>query len=194
MSIIWEPCAAGARVLRVLGDSPCPAVPETVEGLPVTEIGPYCFADKPVKAGARRSGADTHEITGNFVEEVTLPDTVRTLHSAAFYNCRRLRRLSLGAGVEGLGSDLFTNCRSLARLCLRAAPDAPTGLKKLLGAISADITAEFDGARLFYPEYSEFLDENTPAHIFNHNIEGEGYRMRQCFTAVSYTHLTLPTT
>ena len=183
MSIIWEPCAAGARVLRVLGDSPCPAVPETVEGLPVTEIGPYCFADKPVKTGARRSGADTHEVTGNFVEEVTLPDTVRTLHSAAFYNCRRLRRLSLGAGVEGLGSDLFTNCRSLARLCLRAAPDAPTGLKKLLGAISADITAEFDGARLFYPEYSEFLDENTPAHIFNHNIEGEGYRMRQCFTA-----------
>ena len=78
MSIIWEPCAAGARVLRVLGDSPCPAVPETVEGLPVTEIGPYCFADKPVKAGARRSGTDTHEITGNFVEEVTLPDTVRT--------------------------------------------------------------------------------------------------------------------
>ena len=103
------------------------------------------------------------------------------LHS--FLALRRLRRLSLGAGVEGLGSDLFTNCRSLARLCLRAAPDAPTGLKKLLGAISADITAEFDGARLFYPEYSEFLDENTPAHIFNHNIEGEGYRMRQCFTA-----------
>ena len=61
MWIVWEPCAAGARVLRVLGDSPCPAVPETVEGLPVTEIGPYCFADKPVKAGARRSGADTHE-------------------------------------------------------------------------------------------------------------------------------------
>ena len=37
------------------------------------------------------------------------------------------------------------------------------------------------GARLFYPEYFELLDENTPAHIFNHSIEGEGYRMRQCF-------------
>ena len=44
MSIVWEPCAAGARVLRVLGDSPCPALPETVEGLPVTEIGPYCLS------------------------------------------------------------------------------------------------------------------------------------------------------
>ena len=54
MSIIWEPCAAGARVLRVLGDSPCPAVPETVEGLPVTEIGPYCFADGQGRGAAQR--------------------------------------------------------------------------------------------------------------------------------------------
>lgn len=189
MAVYWEGCAGGARVLRVLGDTPCPTVPDTVAGLPVVEIGPYCFADKPVKAGAALCGADGHEITGNFVEEVTLPATVRVLHSAAFYNCRRLRRVSLGAGVESLGSDLFTNCRQLQAFCLRAAADAPTGLKKLLGAVSADITAELDGARLFYPEYSEFLDENAPAHIFNHSIEGEGYRMRQCFTpggAVDY--------
>lgn len=189
MSVCWEPCPGGARVLRVLGDSPCPAVPACVEGMAVVEIGPYCFADKPIKAGAHRTGSDTHEITGSFVEEVTLPDTVRVLHSAAFYNCRKLRRISLGAAVESLGSDLFTNCRCLQVFRLRAAPDAATGLKKLLGAVSADITVELDGARLFYPEYSEFLDENTPAHIFNHSIEGEGYRMRQCFAggAVDYT-------
>lgn len=124
MSIVWEPCAAGARVLRVLGDSPCPAVPETVEGLPVTEIGPYCFADKPVKAGARRSGADTHEITGNFVEEVTLPDTVRTLHSAAFYNCRRLAPPQPWGRGRGAGRDLFTNCRAL-RGCVCAPRPTP---------------------------------------------------------------------
>lgn len=189
MSVFWEPCAAGARVLRVLGDAPCPAVPAAVEGRPVTEIGPYCFADKAVKSDALRSGDEVHELTGNFIEEVTLPDTVRVIHSAAFYNCRRLRRVTLGAAVESLGSDMFTNCRCLQVFRLRAAPDAATGLKKLLGAVSADITVEFDGARLFYPEYSEFLDENTPAHIFNHSIEGEGYRMRQCFTpggAVDY--------
>ena len=166
MTVFWEPCAGGVRVLRLLGDTPCPAVPGVIGGLPVVEIGPYCFAERPVRPGAQCTGTDTHEITGNFVEEVTLPDTVQVLHSAAFYNCRQLR--------------VFT---------LRAAAAAPTGLKKLLGAVSADITAELDGARLFYPEYSEFLDENTPAHIFNHSIEGEGYRMRQCFTpggAVDY--------
>ena len=133
MGLYWEPCPGGARLLRLLGDTPCPAVPGTIEGLPVAELGPYCFADRPVRPGARRTGDDTHEITGNFVEEVTLPDTVRVLDSAAFYNCRRLRRLSLGAGVEGLGSDLFTNCRSLARLCLRAAPDAPHRPEKAAG-------------------------------------------------------------
>lgn len=99
-----------------------------------------------------------------------------------FTTAARLRRVTLGPGVEGFGSDLFTNCRQLQTFRLRAAADAPTGLKKLLGAVSADITVELDGAQLFYPEYSEFLDENTPAHIFNHSIEGEGYRMRQCFT------------
>ena len=166
MGLYWEPCPGGARLLRLLGDTPCPAVPGTIEGLPVAELGPYCFADRPVRPGARRTGDDTHEITGNFVEEVTLPDTVRVLDSAAFYNCRQLQTFRL-----------------------RVAADAPTGLKKLLGAVSADITVELDGAQLFYPEYSEFLDENTPAHIFNHSIEGEGYRMRQCFTpggAVDY--------
>lgn len=181
VGLYWEPCPGGARLLRLLGDTPCPAVPGTIEGLPVAELGPYCFADRPVRPGARRTGDDAHEITGNFVEEVTLPDTVRVLDSAAFYNCRRLRRVTLGPGVEGFGSDLFTNCRQLQTFRLRAAADAPTGLKKLLGAVSADITVELDGAQLFYPEYSEFLDENTPAHIFNHSIEGEGYRYRQCF-------------
>ena len=55
-----------------------------------------------------------------------------------------------------------------------------------MAAVSADIGAVFAPggavqAKVFYPEYFEFLDENTPAHIFNHSIEGEGYRYRQCF-------------
>lgn len=173
-------------MLRVLGDSPCPVVPDMVDDLPVTEIGPYCFADKAVTGGTLWPArmADTHEITGNFVESITLPDTVRVIDSAAFYNCRKLRRVSLGKAAASFGSDLFTNCRSLETLELHAGPGEPTGLKRLLVAISADVTVEFTGgARLFYPEYFELLDENTPAHIFNHSIEGEGYRMRQCFAA-----------
>ena len=230
------PLAGGAaRLVRVYGGEPCVKLPGAVpapegEGQwPITELGDYCFSEKPrglpgpekicryerAEDGklclTRAFGRDVsgkerysfdfdapaapaqddelHPICGNFLEEVTLPDSLRVIGSCTFYNCRRLRRVTLGPGVEGFGSDLFTNCRQLQTFRLRAAADAPTGLKKLLGAVSADITVELDGAQLFYPEYSEFLDENTPAHIFNHSIEGEGYRMRQCFTpggAVDY--------
>lgn len=194
MAVVWQPCGDGVRILRVLGDSPCPVVPAFVDGRPVTEVGPYCFAARPVEGGALwpADSGETHEVTGDFLEEVVLPDSVRILHSAAFYNCHRLRRVEAGPYLESLGSDLFTNCRALHTFALRAAPDTGTGLKKLLGAVSADVSAEFlgaPGAQLFYPEYFEWLDENTPAHIFNHSIEGEGYRMRQCFAggAVDYT-------
>lgn len=187
----WQPCSSGARLLKVYGDTPCPVLPAEIGGLPLTEIGPYCFAEKRPQTGLLSlpdgmTANALHCICGNFLEEVTLPDSVRVLDSAAFYNCRSLRRLELGPGCETIGSDLFTNCRSLTCLALRCSPSEPSGLKKLIGSISADITAEFasDGhvqARLFYPEYFEYLDENTPAHIFNHSIEGEGYRYRQCF-------------
>ena len=230
------PLAGGtARLVRVYGGEPCVKLPGAVpapegEGRwPITELGDYCFSEKPrglpgpektcryeraedgklclTRAFGRDVGGkerysfdfdapaapaqddELHPTCGNFLEEVTLPDSLRVIGSCTFYNCRRLRRVTLGPGVEGFGSDLFTNCRQLQTFRLRAAADAPTGLKKLLGAVSADITVELDGAQLFYPEYSEFLDENTPAHIFNHSIEGEGYRMRQCFTpggAVDY--------
>ena len=125
LGILWQACPGGARILRVFGDSPCPALPVQIEGFPVVEIGPYCFAQnqrsQPADArfwsvDGRGPAAYPHPIAGDFVQGVTLPAGVRAVQ-----------------------------------------------------------------AKVFYPEYFEFLDENTPAHIFNHSIEGEGYRYRQCF-------------
>ena len=48
LGILWQACPGGARILRVFGDSPCPALPVQIEGFPVVEIGPYCFAQKDV--------------------------------------------------------------------------------------------------------------------------------------------------
>ena len=210
MGLYWEPCPGGARLLRLLGDTPCgniahwtnpkcgtcaryesdtpcPAVPGTIEGLPVAELGPYCFADRPVRPGARRTGDDAHEITGNFVEEVTLPDTVRVLDSAAFYNCRRLRRLSVGAGDLTVGSDVFLNCFALADLLVRAAPEEKTGLFALVNNITEAVRALFwlpgearPRAGLWYPAYWEDVEE-SPAHILLHTFSGQGYHYRQCF-------------
>ena len=199
------PLAGGAaRLVRVYGGEPCAVLPGAVPGpeggeWPITELGDYCFSEKPrglpgpektcryeqaedgtlrlTRAFGREAGGrarysfdfdapaasaqddDLHPICGNFLEEVSLPDSLRVVGSCAFYNCRKLRRLSAGAGELTMGSDVFLNCFALEDLIVRAAPEQPTGLFALVGSITEAVRA------LFWP-----------------------------VGAVSYTHLTLPTT
>ena len=221
--------AQTARLVRVDGTTPCVALPGTLpapEGgsLALTELGDYCFSEKPrslpapdalcryavgadgavrltrafglaVGGSCRRydfdfdapaSDADTlHPVCGNFLEEVTLPDSLQVIGSCAFYNCRRLRRLSVGAGDLTVGSDVFLNCFALAALLVRAAPEEKTGLFALVNNITEAVRAEFRPAgvpaplaALWYPAYWEDIEE-TPAHILLHTFSGQGYHYRQ---------------
>ena len=130
---------------------------------------------------------DLHPVCGNFLEEVSLPDSLRVVGSCAFYNCRKLRRLSAGAGELTMGSDVFLNCFALEDLIVRAAPEQPTGLFALVGSITEAVRALFwpvgeasPQAGLWYPAYWEDIEE-TPAHILLHTFSGQGYHYRQCF-------------
>ena len=137
---------------------------------------------------APASDADTlHPVCGNFLEELTLPDTLQVIGSCAFYNCRRLRLLTVGAGNLTMGSDVFLNCFALETIRVQAAPEAPTGLFALVNNITEAVRAEFRPAgaaaplaALWYPAYWEDIEE-TPAHILLHTFSGQGYHYRQCF-------------
>ena len=221
-----------ARLVRVYGTAPCVALPGSVpapEGgsLALTELGDYCFSEKPRSLPAPDAlcrcavGADgavrltrafglavgqkparrydfdldapaedepeLHPVCGSFLEEVTLPDSVQVIGSCAFYNCRRLRRLSVGAGDLTVGSDVFLNCFALADLLVRAAPEEKTGLFALVNNITEAVRALFwlpgearPRAGLWYPAYWEDVEE-SPAHILLHTFSGQGYHYRQCF-------------
>ena len=130
---------------------------------------------------------DLHPVCGNFLEELTLPDSVQVIGSCAFYNCRSLRLLSVGASSLTMGSDVFLNCFALQTLRVRARPDAATGLFALVNNITEAVQAEFwpedaaaPQAALWYPAYWEDYEE-TPAHILLHTFSGQGYHYRQCF-------------
>ena len=130
---------------------------------------------------------ELHPVCGNFVEEITLPDSLQVIGSCAFYNCRRLRRLSVGAGDLTVGSDVFLNCFALADLLVRAAPEEKTGLFALVNNITEAVRAMFwlpgearPRAGLWYPAYWEDVEE-SPAHILLHTFSGQGYHYRQCF-------------
>lgn len=191
----WEPVKEGARLLRVFGTERSVSLPQQIAGLPLTEIGDYCFSETrhlpaeyektehPFQDGKALSMTD---LSGDFPVEVILPDTVLKIGSFAFYNCKELERIELGSRTDTVGSDAFMNCRSLCRITVRCGASEKSGMRKIISQISSDIEVIFEkekqvDAAVFYPEYYERLDEITPAHIFGRSIEGEGFRARQCF-------------
>ncbi len=181
-----ETTEGGARILRGYGSSPFVVIPDVVEGLPVTELADYCFADSARAASCQEKiSPHKRELFGDYIQRVVIPDSVKKLGDLVFYNCRQLREIELGAGLRSIGSDAFMNCTSLEKLTIRSSFLAPTGLKQLLDRWSGDVQVEFCGqagveGALFFPEYYEVHDLIGPAHIFALNITGEGFRARQC--------------
>ena len=223
--------ADSARLVRVYGTEPCITLPSALpapEGgsSSVTELGDYCFSEKPrslpapdktcryeimpdgtarltrafgqaVGGSSRRydfdfdapasDPDDLHPVCGNFLEELTLPDSLQVIGSCAFYNCRKLRLLTVGAENLTMGSDVFLNCFALETIRVQAKPEEPTGLFALVNNITEAVRAEFRPAgaaaplaSLWYPAYWEDYEE-TPAHILLHTFSGQGYHYRQCF-------------
>ncbi len=179
--------AGGIRILRAFGVSPQVEVPDQIDGTPVTEIGDYCFSDSPRAEMAHfEIPAYMRELSGAYVEGISLPDTVVRVGNLAFYNCTSLGALRAGAALTELGSDAFMNCFRLREIYLRSRIDEKSGLKQILSQRSSDTHVIFESGgevqgELFFPEYYEVHDEIGPAHIFSMNISGEGFRARQCF-------------
>lgn len=212
--LFWEPVTSGCRLLRCFGNNPVLNVPDMINEQKIIEIGPYCFSrSRPrfpekiyktifidienqqttLENGQTFNQKDFDfsifgtELDGTFLEEVTLPDCVTTLHNAAFYNCRKLKTLSVGTKISGIGSDEFMNDSRLEHLIIRGKDSEISGLSLILERIAENITVSFcpDSSSpesiVFFPEYYEWLDEISPAHIFSRSIHGEGFRMRKSF-------------
>lgn len=114
LGILWQACPGGARILRVFGDSPCPALPVQIEGFLVVEIGPYCFAQnqrsQPADArfwsvDGRGPAAYPHPIAGDFVQGVTLPPgcgrciTLPFITAATWNGCAPVPRWKVWAAI-----------------------------------------------------------------------------------------------
>lgn len=181
-----------AVIYRLYGTLPVVSVPEYIGEYRVTAIGAYCFSDRehvPEDCSVFSSSEalcatwkeSSHELAGEYIEQVVLPDSVRRIDNAAFFGCRKLVSLEIGSGALTIGSDVFNNCSQLKKLRVRGAASEPSGIRHILSRVSWELEVEFEDAMLLYPEYFETYDTIAPAHIFGLNIEGEGFRARQCF-------------
>lgn len=192
MRFLWEKSPEGEAVLhRIYGREPVVEIPKELEGCPVTALGAYCFSDRRatpegmqdtgVLSGEALETIRMTELTGSFIEKVILPDTLKRIDNAAFFNCRNLNCIEIGKGELKIGSDVFNNCTNLTKTEVRGSAGEKSSVKQILDRISWGIEVCFEDAVIFYPEYYESYDTIAPAHIFGLNIEGEGFRARQCF-------------
>jgi|GEM_PF-322046 len=85
-------------------------IPETIEGYPVTKIGPFAF-------GSEKG-------TTYFTTAVTIPDTVTVIDDCAFSDCWGLTTVNMGNGVVSIGSEAFYNCINLQTITLGENVDA----------------------------------------------------------------------
>lgn len=173
------------RINKVYSSSPTIEIPECIDGYIVREIGNYCFSKKEVDLSnsilSHEIRSSYHECSGSDVESVRLPSTLKKLGNYAFYNCRMLKEVFLPSSLMSIGSDAFMNCLRLNHIHYDCSIFSATILKQILTQITWDIEVDFIDGSIFYPEYNGSYDEVGPAHIFALNIEGEGFRMRQCF-------------
>lgn len=73
------------------------------------------------------------------------------------------------------------NCMYLNRMVYRGSVQQENCLRAVLAQISWDLQVDYLDASIFFPEFDQHYDEIGPAHIFAINVNGEGYRTRQCF-------------
>lgn len=189
-------------LLRMFGDSPVVRVPDHIAGKKVVAAGAYCFSEKCVYTGKEAEvkcvGDGTEEelshaletkrvcsISGAYPVEIILPDGMEEIGDLAFYQCRSLEKISVGEKLSKIGSDAFMNCGKLQEFIFRSSPKRATALRQILAQRPGETTAYFEEGEttgaIVFPEYTEAYDVIGPAHIFSLNIEGEGFRARQCF-------------
>lgn len=167
-------------ILRCYGEAGKVKLPGQLEGYPVTALGRYIFS------GAYDGDGGRQAVCADMLEEVILPETVRTIGDYAFYGCRQLTRLALYQGIREIGGGAFTGCAKLSRL--KISLDGPEGycFKNVVAELNHEVEVKLSRegqviARLLFPEYYEEAVENTPARILETRIHGSGYTYRQCF-------------
>ena len=112
-----------------LGEDAALEIPESIDGLRVTEISVSTFSNKAITSviipdGVVRIGK--YAFLGcKDLSEITVPDSVKTIERQAFADCESLEKIVLPESVTEIGESVFSKCSSLKEINL------PNGIEKI---------------------------------------------------------------
>ena len=139
-------------------------IPEYLEGYRVTEIAPYAFSahlqEQELKEGIRTGAIRIHlapffetedyeklpVLSGNRLEEILLPPSVKRVGRYCFYNCGDLRRIEFHGGLSDWGSGVFTGCHHVEQLLVHTDREGKSYLKDVLDELREELEVLYFGA------------------------------------------------
>ena len=90
-------------------------IPSEIDGMPVVEIGDYCFNGDSRRASATDDSLKKHpnRFFNRRVKRIVIPSTVRTIGENAFGNMDRLEEVVFSEGLTTIEEYAFSFCTSL---------------------------------------------------------------------------------
>ncbi|MBU5481289.1 leucine-rich repeat protein [Blautia sp. MSJ-19] len=201
MIYLYRRNKTGICIDRVYGYDVIVELPDTLEGMPVTELGAYIFSDHIDQAELKtmqekgkfstedgteeKPDEDMPQAAGNRVEEIRLPRNLRKIGRYAFYNCFHLKKLTFYGEMQDLGAGALTGCHRMEQITMETDAKGESGLRDFLTelpeTLCVDMTIAGEHGRFWFPEFFEEGVENTPARILENHVHGSGIRYRNSF-------------
>ena len=148
--LVFRREGGGVTLLRAGTPDARAVLPEELLGLPVTALGDRALAPDQQTAPLP-AGAETLQITcippeegaawdNRALQDLALPETLRTVGDYALLNCPALKTLRISDGVFRWGGGVLMNCRSLDTLHLaRTGPGQGESLAWFAGELSREL-------------------------------------------------------
>ena len=142
----------GIRIWDYRGTEETIEIPETLFGLPVTEIDKFAISFKEemkhliLPDGIRKIDTEAFEENRQLLD-VRLPDTLESLGDRAFMYCGNLREIIIPEGIKLIDDSTFWQCNSLERIVLPESveeihPDAFYGADRAVFTVKQGSYAE----------------------------------------------------
>ena len=142
-------------------------LPEVMGGLPVRSIAGHAFEHRKE------------------LRSVSLPQSLKTLRSFAFYGCTALSSMELYNTTDDYYDGVIRQCPSLHYVTVHCViPDNYVIVREMLndidGVLCFRLRTPEGEIRLTFPEYVNEAKEDTMARAIHFSIEGAGMAYREC--------------
>ncbi len=152
--------AYGIRILECRSLDSLAALPDEINGFPVTELAPYLFAvqgsyDNTVPPGAfwwsdteaaaqsENLWQDVPVLRGSRLEELRLPARLEKVGAYALYNCEKLKKLELYSTTLDWGAGVFTGCQGVRQMTIHVDEGSRSCMREVLAELRQTLEVRY---------------------------------------------------